>query len=136
MEKLTAEQAIEGLRGVVAEFGPNYVYPPAAENMYCQYWHGNPDGGDLYAKDEPGCIVGQVLHRLGWSKEDLQEANSCGAINPDWVHLYFADRIEDSAMAVFWAAQRLQDGGKPWGEALAAAEEAYSRILSEVKPNA
>jgi hypothetical protein len=77
----------------------------------------------------PACIVGHVfaavgadmgsVHEQGWTPEvtDMGNGLAVEAVYVDGV------AMTDGAVAVFREAQRVQDRGAPWGDALAKAVE-------------
>lgn len=96
---------IEHVRGLllraIAEKGEDYVYPLANANSACLYFE---DDG------QPSCIVGHVLHYMGESH------------GPEGASAYVAVRNFGWSNAVregLLKAQRAQDDGRTWGEALA-----------------
>lgn len=115
MSAITDEKIMATLREVVAE-RPEFIYqkPLASEGnvAVCRYVHG----------DVPGCLVGQVLHRLGVSLGTLSVHEGQPAHS-------LADTLDIGSQAVRWAlnaAQTAQDGGSTWGEALACAEREFA----------
>lgn len=111
MARFTDEQVFATLREVVAE-RPEHVYekpegwgPDGA--IQCFYVH--PDG--------PGCLVGQVMHRLGVSLEEMSQHEGSGPYV-----FQRAGHISHFAADVLETAQSSQDEGDTWGDALSAAE--------------
>ncbi|MGW0087827.1 hypothetical protein ACWDWS_02230 [Streptomyces sp. NPDC003328] len=115
---LTDEQVSSTLRQVVSE-NPEKVYA-APENMQsfpgdssCFYVHVSEDG-----PDEAGCIVGQVLNRLGVPLEVLQKGEG-------WSAADILTRLEISGVSsdmgtTLRRIQRRQDDGEAWGDAYTA----------------
>jgi hypothetical protein len=105
METLTAKdrEFIAALRAVVAEFGPDHVYERGAGGA-CEY----------VRDDQPSCLIGQALHRIGVDLDFLDEREGNGA----------SDVMRDvrgfSTIVMFGAddAQGAQDNFYTWGEAL------------------
>lgn len=118
----TVEETLETLRAVVSEKGPDYVYHakdghpfPDDVPIKCMYAHG----------DVPGCIVGHVLHRWGVPLEAFQsvEGISASAAVANFFPYNFMTLDQVNAVSrVLGSAQRQQDNGRTWGEALTAAE--------------
>lgn len=124
--KFTMDQTLVWLRRAVAERGNDFDYcktykrgKQSGENPFgtsnadnCRYVEGI-DGGI----PEPGCIAGHVFHQAGVSLEDLvkHEYTSAGVAAPK---LGFTK----PASEMLHLAQRIQDRGGSWGEALTAAE--------------
>lgn len=105
IEDVTVADVTPVIKKLVEEFGEDYVYPRAG--AVCVY---QLDG-------EPSCIVGHVLDRLGVPYEEWWDDDQADA-----ERLPFKDELVSSALA---HAQRQQDIGYSWGEAL----EAYQRRL-------
>lgn len=133
-------KALELLEAVVAERGADYIYPNAGSD--CFYADRAEDG--TYA---PGCIIGHALARIGLPVTalhtlDKQNDPGIGTTSlPIWVDEDDAIRdnpmfrpvvvvleedyevkITPDAQAVFAIAQREQDNGHTWGDALADAK--------------
>lgn len=132
-ELLTAERALTLLRAAAADRGPDSVYvnqhgeragratPDAAVTTYvdCTYVHGTGPTA------RPGCIVGEVLHRAGVPLDVLRtyEGSSIGTFGQD------ARLTDEDAQEILQAAQREQDLGRTYGQALTAAEGRMSDIV-------
>lgn len=122
----TEDDALATLREAVAEKGADYIYTTpegvqANGNVVCSYVH---NGG------EPGCIVGNVLHRWGVGLDALLriEGSTATILGSGVWHDGRTERYLSRPVAgVLVAAQRAQDRGEPWGMALALAEEEASR---------
>lgn len=130
----TYEDVIEAAREVVAEKGASYSYeyplveyedeetgePHMMESPECLY--AAPDGA-------PSCIVGHVVAKLDAEAfEQLKRAEIrygaevAGKLTKlEYLPEDFWDVEAETAMAY---AQAKQDSGRPWGEALDAAEAA------------
>ena len=119
MIQITEESFVSALRAAVAEKGEDYVYtnPDGREagddgEATCHYVHG----------DQPGCLVGNVLHRLGvpLSVLELHEGGAAYEV---------MGRIRESGQLDFdlgvrgaaEMAQNRQDAGYSWGYAMEAA---------------
>lgn len=111
--------ALSHLRAVVEEFGPEHE-----ENC----WYANIR--DLHPR--PGCIVGQVFARVGVSAETLHELDGSGTGSEGTDIASLATRgvlkahgidLTPDAVLILKAAQRKQDAGYNWGQALDEAEE-------------
>lgn len=128
-----ATKVIELLRAVVAEKGEGFKYSNPEwthmENntMKCFNFHG----------DEPGCIVGHVLGKLGVTAEMARTvgvAGSSSACNSVWALASddaFEWRFTPEAMNVLTEAQGHQDSGHSWGESLKVAEKYFDGIVGE-----
>jgi hypothetical protein len=120
---LTDEQVLSTLRQI-AEESPEKVYE-APEGMRdewgsCYYVHHNEDG-----TESPGCIVGQVLHRLGVPLAKLKEAETLGATAA--VRLT-TQGVSDNVSDFLRFVQQKQDRGVTWSKAVADALEDYNDI--------
>lgn len=111
MIELTMTRTRKLLTEAVAEKGADYVYvnkdgklADGTGEVECHYVHG----------DQPGCIVGNVLHRAGVPLDVLGE--------------YEAQNIDHLSQSLLTAEPRVklllnhiqahQDVGVPWGEAV------------------
>jgi hypothetical protein len=114
MIELTLARTKELLAEAVTLKGEDYVYvnrdgEQAGHDTSCHYVHG----------DQPGCIVGHVLHRAGVSLADLSNYEGQGAEDP-------ASQLTDAGgevVRLLAFAQEHQDRGVPWGEAVRQALE-------------
>lgn len=113
------------LEQVVEEFGYDYVDPGSqTEGAGCDYTRYDENKEDYVC----GCIVGQVLHKFGVEVEDLRKLWGSIGLLEDEVKSLFDIELTVGARLVLRAAQRVQDKGNTWGDALHAAEDTY-RIL-------
>ena len=120
MDMLTAETALELLERAVQEKGPDYVYPKSDT----QDEDGDGDYVCLYrnADGSPSCIVGHVfnylgvLPKVGEGRSARQAVMDLGLVTGKW----------NPTSEILQTAQRDQDAGATWGEALAAAREVYA----------
>lgn len=111
MIELSLVMTKELLAEAVAEKGADFVYvnkygqqADQSGDVTCQYVHG----------DQPGCIVGNVLHRAGVPLDELGQ--------------YETHSVDDLGQRLFTAEARVklllnhiqghQDVGVPWGEAV------------------
>jgi hypothetical protein len=110
MIELTLEKAIELVEQAIADRGEDYVYERPEDVEECQYVHG----------DEPGCIVGYILHAAG---VDLGTLHDNEGIWASFVTNNLAMQnvlAADYGVACFLdSIQGEQDRGKTWGQALA-----------------
>ncbi|WP_416972562.1 hypothetical protein [Streptomyces sp. 4F14] len=129
---LTDEQVVSALRSVVEE-NPEKVYEApinmrsSTDKNQCYYVHRAEDG-----TEECGCLVGTVLHRLGVSLADLAKAETLGAT----VALSRAGVVGVSyrVASLLAHAQRDQDQGRTWSEALKKAVTADAELHSTPLP--
>jgi hypothetical protein len=96
--KLNYNEALELLNRVVEEKGADHVYQGK-----CVYFHGGA----------PACIIGHVMAYKGITPDDLEgNENSMAAL--------MLDLGEDQKTRILLSiVQSKQDGGIPWGEAVA-----------------
>lgn len=118
MTLITFDMALEALNAAVDEKGDDYVYKEVGS--ICTY----------AAFDEPSCIVGNVLHRLGVPIPTLVEMDQCSLGGAVITSPKVLEVLEDSgftldndAVTLLYAAQTLQDDAVPWGVAVRAARE-------------
>jgi hypothetical protein len=111
--KVDATKVMDTLRTVVAE-RPDYVYEAPEElvtdGASCFYVHG----------DAPGCLVGQVLNRLGVPLTDMERYEGTGAYSllPHVVELTGDPDAADDVATALTEAQYQQDQGVTWSKAL------------------
>lgn len=116
MTILTKHRALALLEAAVAERGDDYVYPEELKNgpgHTCQYFlDGQSDPEDA---GKPGCIVGYLLHGLGFTADDVSswEGNASSTVLR-WLGVTVDPEL-DQALA---EAQDYQDNGGTWGKAV------------------
>lgn len=124
MQKIDLETAVRELDRAVAEKGSDYIYGLDKRdtdteedfgNYECNYADLDPETGEFV----PGCIVGQVFYACGASKDDL--ANIMGSVNQ--VVFTKGFDVDRDALDLLSKAQRLQDTGYMWGDAVRKAKE-------------
>lgn len=136
--EISGQQALDALRHVVNEVGPQHVYQtPAPELGSCVYaW---PVNGDL----KPQCIIGYALAHLGIPLQLIHDLGNDMNIHGLAVKLSaHGYRLTPAALTIFRTAQYVQDAilvpgtQEPtpevaerctWGKALAAAERVAER---------
>lgn len=115
-------KALEALRKAVEERGEDYVDPNSGP-------HGR---GCVYAdEDGPGCIVDTALVLAGLPVTELLGCN--GGVE-DLADSFLPGDVlnfDDAGINVLMAAQRAQDYGQPWGDALTQAELVAAEIAEE-----
>lgn len=119
---LSFEDAVLGLKKALAVKGEDYVYeqpvfesPSGYTAQRCAYF--TPQGA-------PSCIVGHIMADLGHTVDDLdapdelfEKTRNVGTDAPRALkHLGYT--LDSRAIEVLANAQALQDGGRPWGEAV------------------
>lgn len=125
---LNYETLYDTLSEIVAEKGADYVYADdpvtvdkrehAGGGEDC--WYGAEDG------NTPGCLIGHLIHKLDPAVDlnSLDGYGAGGAMREAGFRL-----VPYAKESVFLnTAQRTQDSGKSWGEALAAGKEAAERV--------
>lgn len=115
------DEVIEALQKIVTA-SPDYVYTPPGDTGWCLYSY----NGD------PSCLVGQALAEVGVPIDALESFNPGGKYGED-VGLIASNAaiilgLAKSTGVYLQVAQKVQDNGKPWGEALAAAEAAIQQV--------
>ena len=118
MAVITYDMVLEALNAVVDEKGGDYVY------------EGGRMSRTYAAYDEPSCIVGNALHRLGVSISTLTEMDrrtiDGAAISSRKVLEVLEGRgfiLDNGAVMLLATAQVLQDAEIPWGDAVREARE-------------
>jgi hypothetical protein len=107
-ETIDRDRAVELLRQQVEKVGADHVYG----SRVCVYF--NDDGC-------PSCIVGHVLADLGVQLGQVHElASGADMGNGIAINAVRVEGVEmtEGARTVFAVAQRLQDNGETWGDAL------------------
>jgi hypothetical protein len=132
---VTYLQVVNALHAAVTDRGGDYVYEPVGSITACRNWHEETD--------EPGCIVGYVLHSLGAAKEQLagqglggiqiEEPYSIAAGTTmaalECAGWTFKDR--DKVLYLLSTVQSRQDRHVSWGEAVARGIEDTERAYSD-----
>jgi hypothetical protein len=127
-----AEEAVRLLRFEVFEKGADHVYSNPE-------WDTNPNSLACYNfhDRQPGCIIGHVLNRLGYTYE-MAKADSTTRSAGVWdttraaeAHEEFGFKFNDWGLRVLSKAQALQDERQSWGEALEGAEAEYRDFLND-----
>lgn len=98
---------LQTLQAVVDEAGHDYVYRRHNAAYSCMYIHP--------ATGQPDCNVARVLYRLGVSVETLTRHEGDAVLGFDANELL---GLHQAALEVLQAAQKAQDVGQTWGEAL------------------
>ena len=120
-ETVTEAEFTAAMEAAAAERGPDFVYPKGADGWV----QDNPDGADwcVYVRtdvDEPACIIGTALHRLGFPLSRLRCHEGDGS--DDILEKLLPD-LDEAAVSAAAAAQSAQDRGCTWEYALAAYKE-------------
>lgn len=89
------------------------------------------------ANGQPSCLVGHVLVMAGVPMLDIApfEGTSAdatwGSLMDGTPHTYVRDDDASVVAQALWAAQREQDSGKTWGEALEAFDKTVKELTEE-----
>lgn len=113
----------------ITDKGEDHVY--TKEGGSCKYvhdvkskWQYNTEDYDVdFTYAEPGCLVGEVLHRAGVPLESLYRVNTDGVQEAVGSLTYYnvLAPLEDKATEYLSNLQASQDRGAPWGLANKAA---------------
>lgn len=108
--KLTYEEVLQGLRGVVAGYPADYVYTTDSVGGQCNYWD---------RKNEcPSCLIGVYLHSIGYDAEVLadldDEIDPAWSANPQYLHRGFTGKANELMVQ----AQHHQDRDATWVSAV------------------
>ncbi len=120
MKTLNLNEAIRLAKEVVTEHGP--------ENAYSRPEGGFNSGSCVYIADgKPSCIVGQILHRAGWTTELLSDVQvNATRIEAAYSNMFDKNDeyvITDRTVRFLEVMQDLQDEGYAWGKCLDAGLE-------------
>jgi len=122
MAEITRETFTAAMEAAVAERGADWTYPeptpktPGYAGFQADDWHSGNWGACVYSTPDgtPACIIGLALHKID------------PALVPEWDTVAPATSVlRDAGVTDYLlrvaarAAQREQDSGKTWGEALA-----------------
>src|SRR5678809_333792 len=111
---ITIEMAREVLPRAVATQGSDFVYSPGGvANCYYEPQKDLPESDPMF---RTACLIGVALDLLGFTEHHEMMVN----VNGLWERGLPMDL---AAKDYFLRAQRRQDGGRTWGEALQAAED-------------
>ena len=130
MEEIDARRALELLTDVVDRAGEDFVYEHQdMTDLRGSFEYGGPSRGCRYLDQDnhPSCLVGHVLVRAGTSTEALNKLDVLGVSAKSLAD--YGLRVDEKASTVLCTAQRTQDAGKSWGEALRLARQRYEKIM-------
>lgn len=116
MRHATDAEVQAAVEAAIQEKGADYVYVKPNDVFT------DPDKGDcLYVhNDQPGCIVGNVMHRLGVPLETLRRHEGSNAWTLiDSLALEGVLDISEWSRAMLDSTQCSQDRSKRWAEAVA-----------------
>lgn len=105
-QEVTADDVLAEVRKLASE------YPDATYSGPCSYVVG-------YAGPGRGCLIGQALRRLGFTKEQLDNVDD-GPASYALRRLNIPTYVFDSwkSVRILDQIQIYQDDGTPWGEAV------------------
>lgn len=110
-------RALELLKLARDERGADYIYGGDRDALdRCTY---SADG-------EPSCMVGLALFKAGVTIAELEEIDNGDFGTIEFIELPARVSLTDEAVAVFSAAQGMQDMREPWGMAY---DHAYAEAL-------
>jgi hypothetical protein len=118
------ETAMRHMRDIVKEVGRDYVYPRNERGMCFYVYRGLPD-----------CLIGRVLNRMGMLVSELSQFEGTGAstfASGQYHPTLFPFVIYPQTWGVLAAAQKRQDGGLTWGEALDEADRIAKNVIMEL----
>lgn len=131
------DDVLHAMEEIVAEFGNDYVYDRfGRDDRICRYAH----------EDGPGCLVGQVLVRLGADLNVIKSVESAhidrrntglsleellDELAPTWGSLGYT--LTPEAVEVLTVAQNMQDVRNTWGRALKRAQERAQELSMGAK---
>lgn len=136
--RTTLPQVYSLAKQIVAEYGPEHTYCRPKEIPHCAYFHPTTWGGW-----EPGCIVGQILARLGLTRDQLGDGTSIYKdLNGHSVGILVSSGLiycDFRTLQFLAVLQGNQDNGHTWGEALTKAEyylfEHYGVMIEHLDPH-
>lgn len=116
---LRYDDIVEELRKAVEVRGADYVYPMKWQiDRLCQYVY----------EGQPACIVGQVLHQLGFDLIPLRYFSG-DAVEAFGMVAPLGSEMDGDAIQLLQQAQIHQDTSRPWGESVALAiQETACRV--------
>jgi hypothetical protein len=129
--RITVAEFTAAMEAAVAERGRDFRYPKGREGWRTakpdRHWPGGtPDVTCLYVRadvNEPACIIGTALHRLGFSLSELSRHEGDDVRGVLGALLIEPDELLLAAAA---SAQDRQDAGFSWGLAL----DTYKGVLA------
>lgn len=133
VEGLSEALVTQAIEAVVAEKGADYVYP-GSDTGSCWYARQDDDNNLV-----PSCIVGHVLHRLGFNLTYLHDTYEGTRFVGLGTYGVYTDTtyqsIPEHVAIALSDAQSKQDNGETWGEALAAYKNSLNNHNNETENN-
>lgn len=130
---IDTDQALELLERAVATQGEDFVYTPYP--MAGCYYHPLPAqqaAGDTDPRVKTGCLIGVALRLAGVDLSGVRVSVGVAwrtPVSSSGAPEGWQSRVTEDAVNALQAAQRRQDAGGTWGEALAAARAAGYPLL-------
>lgn len=109
---------LRGIKAAVAERGEGWTYPPKVLLNENSDWRSSGACVNLLPDGSPACIIGFAATHAGLPID--RESN---VLSADYEHGWGLSR---RVLMALLEAQKEQDNGHSWGEALAAAEKELS----------
>lgn len=123
ISEIASKDVIKAVHDIAKE-RPEHVYIPAEDYM-CRYADG----------DEPSCLIGHALHRLGVPVETLQKFDSINLQGGDVLFIKdifegWLDNANSSLVEIDYLqyVQSWQDAGDPWAVAVEKAQQYFDEI--------
>ena len=119
LSTLTPEGFLATLDEILYEYGGDYNYFTA---------HDLPIGQCFYViNDQPACIIGVALHKLGVSIDYLKKEGQGETYNYNAYVLLRKLRASEAVLDIASKVQWDQDSGKDWGLAVENGRSCYRR---------
>ena len=123
--QITRENFTAAMRAAVAERGEDWVYPAKGSELAGQGWRSEEYDACVYVLPDgsPACLIGLALYKIDPALVEGLEGENASAFR-----LLHRLGVEDGGMCrAARKAQRTQDGGGTWGNAL----KIYERAMNE-----
>lgn len=122
IKTITAKQVLDLMCQIVGEYGVDYVYEKIGAEQGCYNWDRE--------KGCPSCLIGHVVSRLGASDSFmLDHVAGSAPVLLGFFSREYGHEIAEGVGKILSSAQCAQDGGEPWGMALAKALTEGANIL-------
>lgn len=123
--QITRENFTAAMRAAVAERGEDFIYPAEGSELAEQGWRSGEWGTCVYALPDgsPACLIGLALYKIDPALVEGLEGEDASAFR-----LLHRLGVEDGGTArAARKAQRAQDWGETWGNALKIYEQAMNK---------
>lgn len=111
---LARGEVLQHMRAAVAAMGEDFVYNPGGSSGRVCYNVAQPCFGEDDPRAKTGCLVGRILLASGRVSKEFLE----GHAQLPWDFFAEKARMTYDAGLLLGVAQRIQDTGGTWGEAL------------------